>query len=71
MIVAILSGEATLDALRGNRCKYVSNFFRMFPTKYGNLSLDAPLPGSDDDKRTLQDVMRVEESNWRSGVSWL
>ena len=47
MIVAVLSGEATLDNLKGDLKKYMSQFWKMFPDKYGHLSLDGIVPGTD------------------------
>lgn len=48
MIVAILSGDATLENLKGDTGKYLKQFWQMFPSKYGPLSLDGVVPGTDD-----------------------
>jgi hypothetical protein len=47
MIVAVLSGEASLDTLRGDWNGYLKKFWKMYPSKYGHISLDAPVPGTD------------------------
>jgi len=48
MIVAILSGEVTMENLKGDLKKYLGQFWRMFPDKYGPISLDGVVPGTDD-----------------------
>lgn len=48
MIVAVLSGETTVDNLRGDLKKYMSSFWKMFPDKYGHISLDGIVPGTSD-----------------------
>lgn len=60
MIVAILSGEATLENIAGQRPKYMKQFFKMFPTKYGHLSLDAPLMLNGESPTTLGDMVAAE-----------
>jgi hypothetical protein len=47
MIVAILSGEASLENLKGDTSKYLKDFWKMFPGKYGHVSLDQPVYGTD------------------------
>jgi hypothetical protein len=42
MIVAILTGEVTFGNLRDGLPKYLRQFMRNAPSKYGHLSLDAP-----------------------------
>lgn len=55
MIVAVLSGEVTVGNLKDATSKYVKQFFKMFPPKYGHLSLDHPFrPG---DSRTLGEML--------------
>jgi hypothetical protein len=56
LIVAILSGEMEKIELQGNVKEYTRKVFKMFPTKYGPLSLDAPPPWADDG-RTLAEVL--------------
>ena len=48
MLVAILSGETTLDNLRGETGRYLRQFWKMFPEKYGHISLDGIVPGTTD-----------------------
>lgn len=43
MIVAILSGDTTLENLRDGRVNYINELLKQMPSKYGHLSLDAPL----------------------------
>jgi hypothetical protein len=50
MIVAVLSGEVTVENLRGDLKKYMGQFWKMFPDKYGHISLDAVVRGTDDFK---------------------
>lgn len=51
MIVAILSGDVTLDNLKDGLPKYLKMFMKGAPSKYGHLSLDGPAGGND--TRTL------------------
>lgn len=61
MLVAVLSGEVSLDNLAGERPKYMKQFWKMFPAKYGHLSLDAPLMyGGDISDMTLGDMIAQE-----------
>lgn len=54
MLVAILSGEATLENIKDAPKKYVSQFFRQSPSKYNHLSLDTPMyRGENAGMRTL------------------
>lgn len=46
MIVAVLTGEATLDNIRDAVPRYIKWFFAKEPSKYGDLSLDAPMRNS-------------------------
>jgi len=47
MIVAVLSGETNVENLRGDTGKYLRSFWKMFPEKYGHVSLDGVVPGTD------------------------
>lgn len=58
MIVAILSGEVSLENMAGERPKYMKQFFKMFPAKYGHLSLDMPI--FEDSKKTLGETIAAE-----------
>lgn len=61
MLVAVLSGDVSLDNLAGERPKYMKQFFKMFPAKYGHLSLDAPLIyGGDITDMTLGETIAAE-----------
>lgn len=51
MLVAILTGEVTLDNLRDERPKHLKRLLKGHPLKYGHLSLDAPVGYGDE--RTL------------------
>lgn len=56
LIVAILAGDIERSALRGSVKDYSRKVLKMHPLKYGDLSLDAPLPGSEGG-RTLHDTL--------------
>jgi len=56
LILAVLEGEVAMEALAGSSERYVKAVFRRYPTKYGPLSLDAPLPWSDGG-RSLHDTL--------------
>lgn len=60
MLVAILSGETTLENLADSRPKYMKQFFKQFPGKYGHLSLDAPIDFGDGTFRTIADTIAAE-----------
>lgn len=61
MLVAVLSGDVSLEGLAGSRPKYIKEFFKMFPAKYGHLSLDSPLMyGGDAMDKTLGDTIAAE-----------
>lgn len=51
MIVAILTGETTLDNLRDSPREYVKRFFRQSPSKYNHLSLETPFGNSSEGGR--------------------
>jgi hypothetical protein len=55
MIVAVLSGEVTLENLKDGLPKYLKQFMKGAPSKYGHLSLDHP--ASYGDERTLGQVL--------------
>lgn len=57
MIVAILTGETTLDNLRDSKAQFIKRVFRDTPSKYGHLSLDAPLIYGDSKSRTLGETI--------------
>lgn len=66
LVVAILSGETTLDNLRDAIPKHVSNVFKMHPIKYGPASLDACLDGINGrGSRTLADILAAVEQEDR------
>jgi hypothetical protein len=48
MIVAVLSGRATVGNLKDGVGKYLREFWKMFPDRYGHISLDAAVPGTTD-----------------------
>jgi hypothetical protein len=45
LLVAVLTGEATLDNVRDDVPRYIKWFFSKGPSKYGPLSLDTPARG--------------------------
>lgn len=55
MLVAIITGEVSLENLKDAVPKYVKQFFKNFAPKYGHLSLDYPVRTGDD--RTLKDLI--------------
>ena len=46
LLVAVLTGEATLENVRDDVLRYVKWFLSKEPSKYGPLSLDAPIQNS-------------------------
>lgn len=61
MIIAVLSGETTVENLRGDTKKYLREFWKMFPDKYGHVSLDAPMSfGQQKDDRRLGDRLSAK-----------
>ena len=48
LIVALLAGEISRADLEDEVSAYVNKVFKMHPTKYGPLSLDAIIPGTED-----------------------
>lgn len=46
MIVAILTGDATLENIRDAVPRYIKWFLKKEPSRYGDLSLDTPMRGS-------------------------
>lgn len=65
LVVAVLSGEVTLDNLRDALPKYVKEVFQLHPIKYGSASLDEPLWWSESGGRTLGDTVRSIEQDDR------
>lgn len=57
MIVAILLGEISLDNLRDSTPQFVKRIYQQMPSKYGHLSLDAPLIYSDGTGKTLAETI--------------
>lgn len=57
MIVSILTGEITLDNLRDRRGEYIKSIFKQMPSRYGHLSLDAPMIFGDGKSRTLGETI--------------
>lgn len=55
LVVAVLSGDVTLDNLRDALPKHVREVYKMHPIKYGPMSLDAPI--GHDSPRTLNDTL--------------
>lgn len=55
LVVAVLSGEVSLENLRDALPKHLRQVFLMHPIKYGDKSLDAPIFG--DGARTLHDLI--------------
>jgi hypothetical protein len=58
MIVAILTGETTLENLRDATPKFIKQFMKQMPSKYGHLSLDMPLVQGEN--FTLGDTIAAE-----------
>jgi hypothetical protein len=59
MIVAVLSGQTTIENLKDSRAQYIKQFYKQFPVKYGHLSLDAPLKVGETET-TIADLIAVE-----------
>lgn len=62
IIVGILSGEFSADNLSLPAKEMTKRVLKMFPTKYGMLSLDADIPGTDGLR--LIDTLSEEDSIW-------
>lgn len=60
LLIAVLTGDATLDNVRDDVLRYIKWFLSKEPSKYGPLSLDAPI-SSRSFKGTSQ-VMTLAES---------
>ena len=66
LVVAVLSGETTLENLRDAIPKHVSGVFKMHPIKYGHASLDAPVGHINGyGSRTLGDLLAAVEQEDR------
>jgi hypothetical protein len=65
LIVAVLSGETTLEDLQDSLGSYIKSVFRRFPVKYGPLSLDSPPPWTfrDADARPLGVTLPARETD--------
>lgn len=57
MIVSILTGEISLDNLRDRRGEWIKTALRNAPSKYGPLSLDAPVYLGEGKSRTLGETI--------------
>lgn len=55
LVVAVLSGEVSLDNLRDAIPEHLRRVFKMHPIKYGDRSLDAPVYG--DGPRTMHELV--------------
>lgn len=64
IMVGILCGDFDADNLKLPAKEMTKRVMQMFPTKYGPLSLDAPMDGVDG--RTLMDTLTEEDSLWAS-----
>lgn len=64
LLVAVLTGEATLENVRDNVPRYIKWFFSKEPSKYGDLSLDMPMRSDSfkggNNVRTLGDAIAAE-----------
>lgn len=58
MVVALLMGEITKEDLKENVGSFVSKVMKMHPTKWGHMSLDAPL--YEDGGRTMHDTLTIQ-----------
>lgn len=57
MLVSILTGEITLANLQDTTPRFVKRIYQDMPSKYGHLSLDAPLIYGDGKSRTLAETI--------------
>lgn len=65
LIVAVLSGEMDRSELEDQASVYIKKVMKMFPMKYGPLSLDAPMPGAEiGDRRTLGQMIDANAYHW-------
>lgn len=69
LAVAVLTGDLSIDEIKGAVKKAVRGVFKMHPMKYGPLSLDAPMPGSDSD-RPLHETLLLDKSHEQSHAQW-
>lgn len=65
MIVAVLTGECSVDTLRSDATKYMRQFWKQFPMKYGAISLDAPV-GFEQGSSTYGDMLMAVDQDWRN-----
>lgn len=47
LLLAILEGEATIEKLRDGSAECIKRYYKLHPGKFGPLSLDAPIPGTE------------------------
>lgn len=74
LVVAVLTGEATLEELRieGRMKWYVREAFKNHPLKYGRYSLDQPVNDFDDGMRQRIDLVTHDDTSpERAGRTWL
>jgi hypothetical protein len=57
MVVAILTGETSLENLRDAPSRYIKDRLRQAPSRYGHISLDAPVMSGDSRSRTLAEML--------------
>lgn len=62
LCVAVLCGDISLDNIKEGVKATIKEVRRMFPDKYGPLSLDAPMPGTEN--FTLLDTLSTEDGAW-------
>lgn len=64
IIVAILSGEMDLGDIRKKASEYTRKVFRLFPDRYGPLSLDEPPPWMRDGRTPLGEMLDSAIEHW-------
>lgn len=64
MIVAIISGELDLSDLNAKASSYIKKMYRVYPTRYGAISLDSPPPWMRDSDTPLVEMLDAETANW-------
>lgn len=65
LAVAVLCGEVAESDLQGEVPLYLKKAMKLFPTKYGPLSLDAPAPWAESgDMRTVGQMIDSNAAHW-------
>lgn len=62
LLLAVLEGETTIEKLKDGSAECVKRYYKLHPGKFGPLSFDAPIPGTDG--LTLADTLTDETTHF-------